>query len=165
MCYPYWRRRDTLRFCEGRFIAVPALSRQSERVRVEPASPDIGTDSDITPFEVELLSRHADFGCINLICTSATGKFPFVFHPRRKGGLVPFVRLVYCRDFDDFIRLAGPIGRFLLGRGYPFVVLDANGPIRALVGKYSKNFPKHFKGPDRPRLGDFAYSSRVILDF
>jgi len=162
---PILAAQGYVRFCEGRFIAVPALSRQSEPVHVELAAPNLQADSDITPFEVELLSRHTGYGCISLICTNATGKFPFVFHPLRKRGLVPFARLVYCRDFDDFIRFAGAIGRFLVRRGYPFVVLDANGPVRGLVGVYSNNFPKHFKGPDRPRLGDFAYSSRVIFDY
>jgi DNA-directed RNA polymerase subunit N (RpoN/RPB10) len=154
-----------VRYCGGRLIAVPALSRQVERTRVEIASSNIKADHDISSFEVELLSRHAIYGCVGLICASETGKFLFVFHLRRKGRIVPFARLVYCRDFADFIRFAGPIGRFLLRRGYPFVALDADGPIPGLVGKYSNKFPKFFKGPDRPRLGDTAYSSRIIFDF
>ena len=79
--------------------------------------------------------------------------------------MMPFARLVYCRDVEDFVRFAGPLGRYLVRRGFPLVVLDANGPVPGLIGKYSNDFPKYFKGPDKPRLGDMAYSTRVIFDF
>jgi len=78
---------------------------------------------------------------------------------------MPFVYLAYCRQLDDFVRFAGPLGRFLAWRRFPLVVLDANGPIGRLIGWYSDGFPKYFKGPDRPRLGDIAYSERVMFGF
>jgi len=65
---------------------------------------------------------------------------------------------------SDFIRFAAPLGRFLIARGYPLVALDANGPIPGLIGKYSGNLPKFCSGPDQPRLGDAAYSNRVVFD-
>jgi hypothetical protein len=153
------------RFCSGRFIALPALSRQSDDARVDVVASDICCDDDFSPLEHELLLKHAAYGCISLTCNAASGKYPFVFHPRRKGSVVPFVRLIYCRDLDDFVRFSGPLGRFLISRGFPFVVLDANGPIDRLIGTYSSRFPKYFKGPDQPRLGNLAYSTRVIFDF
>jgi hypothetical protein len=76
--------------------------------------------------------------------------------------LVRYAYLAYCRDLEDFVRFAGPLGRFLAWRGFPLVVLDSNGPIRGLVGTYSAAYPKYFKGPDQPRLGDLAYSERVV---
>ena len=88
----------------------------------------------------------------------------FVFDRRRKRGLIPFVRLVYCRDVEDFVRFAGPLGRFLARRGFLFVVLDANEPVGGLVGRYYEGFPKYFKGPDQPRLGDWAYTTRIMFD-
>ena len=66
---------------------------------------------------------------------------------------------------DDFVRFAGSLGRFLLARGFPLVVLDTNGPVSGLIGKYSDKFPKYFKGVDQPTLADSAYSARVIFDF
>ena len=52
----------------------------------------------------------------------------------------------------------------LAARGRPFVVLDSNGPIPGLVGKYfDAKMPKYFKGPDRPRLGDLAYTEAAMF--
>jgi hypothetical protein len=56
------------------------------------------------------------------------------------------------------------MGRFLAMRGRPLVVIDANGPIPGLVGKYlDARQPKYFKGPDRPRLGDLVYSETAMF--
>jgi hypothetical protein len=162
---PVLKAQGYVQFCNGRFVAAPMLARRSERARVELVASNFRADGDIRPWEAELLSRHAGYGCISLTCNAANGRHPFVFHPRLKAGVAPFARLVYCRDFADFVRFAAPLGRFLASRGYPLVVLDADGPIRGLIGKYSDKYPKYFKGPDRPRLGDSAYSSRVIFDY
>lgn len=161
---PLLEAQGYVRFCNGRFTAIPALSLRSDKARISVFSPDIRTHERLKEPEIDLLSKHAEYGCISLICTSPDGSHPFVFQPRRKSAM-PFARLVYCRDLADFIRFAGPLGRFLLRRGFPLVVLDANGPIPGLIGKYSSDYPKYYKGPDQPRLGDMAYSTRVIFDF
>jgi hypothetical protein len=44
--------------------------------------------------------------------------------------------LIYCGDIANFVRFAGPIGRYLALRGRPLVIVDANGPIPGLVGVY-----------------------------
>jgi hypothetical protein len=44
------------------------------------------------------------------------------------------------------------------------VILDANGPIPGLYGKYRANMPRYFRGPDRPRLGDLAYTEAALFD-
>jgi hypothetical protein len=52
----------------------------------------------------------------------------------------------------------------LTARGRPLVIIDSNGPIPGLVGKYFSNkAPKYFKGPDRPRFGDLAYTEAVMF--
>jgi hypothetical protein len=153
------------KYCDGRFISLPALSWRSERVRVERFDPHRPGSAGITSAEDKIFVSHAEYGCIGLKCLAAGREYPFVFQPRRKGGLVPFARLVYCRDMDDFVRFAGSLGRFLLARGFPLVVLDTNGPVSGLIGKYSDKFPKYFKGVDQPTLADSAYSARVIFDF
>jgi hypothetical protein len=161
---PLLEAQGYVRFCNGRFTAIPALSLRSEKTKIALVTSRTRADEHLQAPEIELLSRHAEYGCISLTCASAGGSYPFVFQPRRKAAL-PFARLVYCRDLADFIRFAGPLGRFLLRRGFPLVVMDANGPIPGLIGKYSTDFPKYYKGPDQPRLGDMAYSTRVIFDF
>jgi hypothetical protein len=152
-------------FCKGRFVSVPTLSFRSDNAHVKLVAPNRSANDNIQSPEVELLLGHARYGCISLTCLSAEGEYPFIFQPRLKTGVLPFARLVYCRDLGDFVRFAGPLGRFLIRRGFPLVVLDTNGPIPELIGKYSGSFPKYFKGPDQPRLEDSAYSARVIFDF
>jgi hypothetical protein len=153
------------KYCDGRFISIPALSWRSERVRIERFDPLRPSSVGITPAEDKIFLAHAEYGCIGLKCLAGGREYPFVFQPRRKGGIVPFARLVYCRDLNDFVRFAGPLGRYLLARGFPLAVLDTNGPVSGLVGKYSDKFPKYFKGADQPTLADSAYSARVVFDF
>jgi hypothetical protein len=61
---------------------------------------------------------------------------------------------------DDFVRFARPIGLFLARHtGRFLVLLDANGPVQGLVGKYfAGKANRYFCGLDRPRLGDLAYT-------
>jgi hypothetical protein len=74
------------------------------------------------------------------------------------------MRLIYCRDIAEFVRCAGTLGRFLMKRGYPSVVLDANQPIRGLVGAYlGMRGRKYFRGPCPPRLGDLAYTELAFF--
>jgi hypothetical protein len=45
-----------------------------------------------------------------------------------------------------------------------FVLIDSNGPISGLVGKYLKDYmPKYFKGRVSPRLGDLAYTEVAMF--
>jgi hypothetical protein len=151
------------RFCEGRFIAIPVLSRRSCPVRVQRITST--SDRDCPKIEeMELLQRHSAYGCISTVCRTEDGDYAFVFQRCLRSGVVPFARLIYCRDLRDFVLLARPLGNFLISLGLPLVNLDANCPIEGLVGKYSSGYPKFFRGPDRPRLGDMAYSTRVIFD-
>jgi hypothetical protein len=160
---PILEAQGYLRYCRGWFAAVPALSAQHADAHVELVSPDICRVKDLQPFEKELLLAHSKYGCISVICRSGSRTYPFVFMPRRKFGILPFAYLVYCRDVADFIRLARPLGRFLLKSGFPVVVLDSDGPTAELVGKYLDARPKYFKGPHRPRLGDLAYSELAMF--
>jgi hypothetical protein len=148
-------------YCSGRFAALPALSTRtsSAGVKLVTAHPD----HNLHLPEIELLSAHAGYGCISVTCTSEDGTYPFVFVPRRKFGVIPYVRLIYCRDVADFVRFAKPLGRFLARRHFFLVIVDTNGPIRGLVGAYFAGRPKYFKGPDRPRPGDFAYSEFAMF--
>lgn len=151
-----------VRYSSGRFVAAPALSAGPRGSSVERVTPEAGSSADLSSAEIELLAAHSRYGCISLVCRSAGRAHPFVFAPWRKYGM-PFAYLVYCRELTEFVRFAGPVGRFLARHFYPFVVVDANGPLRPLVGLYSEGEPKFFKGPHRPRLGDLAYSERIMF--
>jgi hypothetical protein len=152
------------RYCDGVFMAIPLLTRPrvSERIKVLDAlqSPEVAFDSS----EHKLLLDHSSAGCTSVWCTTSQHAYPFVFRRRLVEGAIPCLQLIYCRDVAEFVRLAAPIGRFLASRGGFVVMVDANGPIPGLVGKFFRNkMPKYFKGRQRPRLGDLAYTEIAML--
>jgi hypothetical protein len=114
-----------------------------------------------------MLKRHAGYGCVSLVCKTGQEAIPFVFFPlRKRRGVIPLpaLQLAFCREISDFVRCAGVIGRYLLWRGKPIVIVDANGPIAGLAGIYSEaRGRKYFKGPRRPRLGDLADTELAIF--
>ena len=79
------------------------------------------------------------------------------------GGNRVALQLGFCREIADYVRCAGSIGSYLLRRGCPIAILDANGPIGGVTGLYSEaRGRKYFKGPHRPRLGDLADTELAI---
>ncbi len=151
-------------YSSGIVVAVPALQLRptGARGRVGKAEPEEPWQAE--RLQHQLLLEHANYGCVSLWCETVGGAFPFVFRPRLVKGVIPCAQLVYCRDVDDLVRFAGPIGRFLARRGRALVLLDANGPIPGLIGRYfDAKMPKYFKGPDRPRLGDLAYTEAAMF--
>ena len=151
-------------YSRGIFIAAPLLQAPFGGSEARIIGADAAPDALGETFEQKLLVDHAAYGCISLWCTSAERAYPFVFRPRLVGGLVPYAQLVYCRAVDDLVRFAGLIGWALARRGRPLIMIDANGPIPGLIGKYLHDVkPKYFKGPDRPRLGDLAYTETALF--
>jgi hypothetical protein len=152
------------RYSNGQFCALPVLSRASDHTSVRVLSASKCPEVHFDPFERDLLLSHMEYGCIGVWCTTSQCAYPFVFTPRIVKGLIPCAQLVYCRQIEDFVQLARPIGRFLALRGRPLVLIDSNGPIPGLVGMYFNGVsPKYFKGPDPPRLGDLAYTEATMF--
>ena len=152
------------RYSSGQFVAAPALSMNSPDGGAKVIDADTRPDGHFEPSELDLLLAHKEHGCIGLWCATSGRAYPFVFMPRLAKGVIPFAQLIYCRHIRDFVRLAGPIGRYLAVRGRPLVIIDSNGPIPGLVGKYvDGKAPKYFKGPDRPHFGDLAYTEAVLF--
>jgi hypothetical protein len=152
------------RFSNGLFITIPTFCRSLPNLQIRFATADTCRDGRLPPFEIDLLLAHANYGCMSLICGFEGAIYPFVFGLRRKYGL-PLAHLIYCRDQEDFIWLAGSLGRFLRKCGYLLVVLDANRPIRGLIGGYMPIRPKYWIGARPPRLGDLPYTERVMFGF
>jgi hypothetical protein len=160
--WPIIEAQGFRRYSDGIFVALPALAFGGEKADVFDAhrEPSVSFDR----FDQETLTKHAAHGCISLWCENAERAYPFVFRPRLVKGCVPCAQLIYCRDIADFGRFAGPIGRYLVRRGRPVVIVDANAPIPGLVGVFRRGSkPKYYKGPQRPRLGDLAYTEYAIL--
>ncbi len=151
--------RGFRRSSNGMFAAIPTLSRVSAagpvRVIDARAQPDAPFDSH----DRDLLLEHAEFGCTSLWCVTPERAYPFVFRPRHVKSVLPAAQLVYCNSLDDFVRFARPIGMHLARHLQFLVLLDSNGPVPGLVGKfYPEKMPRYFHGPDQPRLGDLAYT-------
>jgi hypothetical protein len=152
------------RYSEGLFIAIPALNFGPDGARVKVLGVEQELSVPFDPLERDLLLEHAKFGCISLWCVTPEYAYPFVFRPRVIRGIITYTQLIYCRKVEDFVRFAAPVGRFLLRRGHPFVFIDSNRKIPGLVGRYfDGRMPKYFKGADRPRLGDLAYTEIAMF--
>jgi hypothetical protein len=152
------------RYNGGQFVTFPTLV----RVPSNNAGTVLGVDADpgapFEPFERDLLLKHSEYGCMSLWCRTVDRAYPFVFLPRIVKGCIPCVQLIYCRTIEDFVRFSPIIGWFLLLQGRPLIIIDSSGPIRGLFGKYFEGAsPKYFRGPQRPRLGDLAYTEAPMF--
>jgi hypothetical protein len=152
-----------VRYSNGVFVALPCLSRgPAGSTRIIPADQE-----PRAPFEAherDLLRDHAEDGCLSLWCETLERAYPFVFRARRVKRLISCAQVIYCRDIESFVRFARPLGLYLARRGQPLVILDANGAVHGLVGRYFDDMmPKYFKGPTAPRLGDLAYTETAFF--
>jgi hypothetical protein len=152
-------------FVVGRVLSVPWLNRSPGHTRIEEIGPGIEADQDIEQAEIDLLLRHKAYGCVSVICQSDGHRYPFVFGIEQRRRFVYIANLIYCRDITEFLRFAGPLGRFLAWRGYGFVEIQSNGPIPGLIGRYSNGRPKYRKGGDQIHPGDVAYSELVMFGY
>jgi hypothetical protein len=153
-------------YCSGLYFSVPFLSRREPGATIEIITPDVRSITDLPQADLELLTSHARYGCLAFICHTNDGPLPFVMTPKRmRAGKLPLpaLQLVYCREIADYVRCAGVIGRFLVRRGKPVVVLDANGPVPGVAGIYTETRGrKYFKGPNQPGLTDLTETELVL---
>jgi hypothetical protein len=161
---PVIQAQGFTRYSNGQFVAVPTLGGNTAFGQVMLSGPHSVPKVPFEPYERDLLLEHAAYGCISLWCSTSERAYPFVFLPRVVKGFIPCVQLAYCRHVEEFVRFARLLGSFLILRGRPLVLIDANGPIPGLVGRYFEGkMPKYYKGPEQPRLGDLAYTEAVMF--
>jgi hypothetical protein len=151
--------------CYARGVFIAALPLQllarAPGTRLVPAH--AAPSAPFDAFERQLMPDHVGYGCVGFWCETEERAYPFVFRFRTLKG-IPCAQLVYCRAVDDCVRFIGPIARYLTLRGRPLLVIDANGPMPGLVGKYfDRTMPRFFRGPQRPRLGDLAYTEVAMF--
>jgi hypothetical protein len=154
-------------YCSGLFASFPALTRVKPGMTVETVSPDAQTIEGLSQTDVELLTRHARYGCLSLVCrTPSDGVFPFILLPLRirRGWIAPpAMQLIYCRDVAEYVQCAGTIGRALIRQGKISVLLDANASVPGLIGIFFRaRGRKYFKGPRAPRLADLTDTELVL---
>ena len=153
-------------YCRGLYFSVPILSRGGRGLAIEAVTQDTAFIAGLPDADLALLKRHAEYGCLSLVCRTADEALPFIFFSlRKRRGIIPVpaMQLGYCRSIDDYVKCAGAIGRHLLWRGKPIVIVDANGAMMGLPGVYTEvRGRKYFKGPQQPRLGDLADTELAI---
>ena len=154
-------------YCSGLFFSIPALSRVGSGITIETVTSDTRMIEGLPTSEAELLVRHTHYGCLSLICRTASGDaLPFIMLPMRirRGWLAPpAMQLIYCRDIASYVQCAGAIGRLLIRHGKFSVLLDANQAVPGLIGLYTEaRGRKYFKGPQRPRLADLTDTELVL---
>jgi hypothetical protein len=153
-------------YCNGLFFSVPALSRSGRGMKVQIVTSDTQSIKDLPGIDLDRLKREAAYGSLSLVCHTPEGTLPFTFlHLRKRRGIIPVpaMQLSYCRSIPEYVRCAGAIGRHLLPRGKPVVIVDANEPIAGLTGVYREaHGRKYFRGPHRPHLGDLTDTELAI---
>jgi hypothetical protein len=158
------RAQKYVRYSSGLFIATPALQRRSTSEDAAIAEADGDPGPPFRPCERDLLVRHGEYGCLSFWCVTGSRAYPFVFRRRLAKGVLPCAQLIYCRDIADVARFAGLIGCYLLRHGCPLVLIDANGAVPGLLGRYFDGLmPKYYRGPDPVRLGDLAYTEAALF--
>jgi hypothetical protein len=150
-------------YARGVFIAALPLQIFARAPRTRILPPHATPRASFDEFERQLLLDHVGYGCTAVCCETEERAHPFVFRLRTMKG-IPCAQLVYCRDVQDCVRFVGPLARYLTLRGRPLLIIDANGPVPGLAGKYfDDTMPRFFRGPQRPRLGDLAYSEIAMF--
>jgi len=154
-------------YCRGLYFSLPVLSRAGVGMIIDAVTPETAAVPGLGDDELAMLKRHAGYGCLSLVCRTAEEAIPFIFFSlRKRRGIIPLpaLQLGYCRTLDDYARCAGALGRYLMLRGTPIVISDANGAMAGVAGIYSEaRGRKYFKGPHSPRLGDLADTELAIF--
>jgi hypothetical protein len=154
------------RYSEGQMLGFPALTRNRQRGRACVIDANRFAECDLEEDERQLLTAQVGYGCIVFCCKASGSTYPFVFIPRLIRGVIPCAQLAYCRKIADVADVAGTVGRHLVRLGWPFVLIDASGPVPGIPGKYFPSAtPKYYRGAEPPVPGDLLETEATILGF
>jgi hypothetical protein len=148
-------------YARGVFLAVPALAPLARDIALR----EVGSDETGLGSISTVLLDHKRYGCVGLVCSRGGVDYPFIFLRRTiPRTMVPCAQLVFCDNLSTFAPFAGTIGRYLLRRGMPILMMDANAPVAGVPGRFlADRQPKFFRGARSPRLGDLTYSEAVLF--
>ena len=153
------------RYSEGQFLFAPLLSRGAAGARVvdfAEASPEAKA---LSPTDRRLLADHAGFGCLALIGVKDGAASPLIFQKRTIWrDRIPCLQVIYCRAPTDLATFSPALGRALTRRGHFLCVLDADGAVPGLVGRFLPGRElRYYKGASAPQPCDLAYTEVVVL--
>ncbi|MDP4025263.1 hypothetical protein Q8W71_21775 [Methylobacterium sp. NEAU 140] len=162
--------RGFRRYCGGQMLVVPALCRpgRGQAVRSLTWSGDPGIPDALRT----LVQDHLGYGCLCLLCTEAGQARVVILQPmplkviRGVSWLprLPVLQMVYAPPVAELARWLGAIGRHLLRRGRPFLLLDTDAPLKNVVGRHVAGWrPRYARGPETVPVNDLTYSEFVIF--
>ncbi len=164
--FPIIEAKGFARFTNGISLSVPALIWRGPRARITNAGRLSGAEHPMPDEDRTVLEDHVRAGCIALWCETLDGGYPFVFRRRMIKARLPCAQLIYCRDLEDLVRLAGPVGRYLLQRGLPTMLVASNGRIPGVPGLYIDNkYPMYYRGQAPHQPNDLAYTEAALFGF
>ena len=159
--WPILQAQGYVRYSAGQFLALPALGSGRGRARRLTR----GERDRMLP-EYELLRAHAEAGCEVLVCDTAAGAQPFVFLRRRIArGAARRHATGLCAQHRQ-LRRQRPSARPLPGDAR-----RAAGDLRRRRRRspacraccFKERGPRFFKGPERPRQNDLAFTEMVVF--
>jgi hypothetical protein len=149
------------RYSSGQLAAVLLLSGTTEGTSVSEYK---GYEQGLSAEENKLLADHQSYGCICLVGRNRTTSQPFVLVRRMIKDVLPCSQLVYCHSIEVFVPFARQIGLELAKRGIFVTIMDTQGKIAGIRGKYYEGrSPKYFKGNQAPSLCDLAYTEVALF--
>lgn len=118
--------------------------------------------------EARLLADHRAWGWTVLTVEKDGIVSPFVFKARKLERpaigrhRATMMDLMFCRSMDDFRGCAPALARHFLPKGVLGFLVD--GDAEGMLSHYVEGKePRYFKGPQRPQLGDLAYTEKVVF--
>lgn len=152
------------RFASGTFAAVPALTPQVGTARIREFDGTQEYWANLPANDIALLADHEGYGCLCLVCETRESAYPIILRRRRaKRGLIPAAQLIYCPSLGALQKAAGPLGRYLLRKGLPLLLIGSDGSL-PLIGKYlpKKGPPMYYRG-EKPCIVDLAYTELAVF--
>lgn len=169
--WTYHEARGSLRICRGQLLGLPALARRIGSVSVREVGIEDPLD-DLSPAEQRLVRDHLSYDCLCFVWREAAVAAPVIvqkrnlpLHRKTPRLSIPVFQIIYGGAPDIIQRIARALGRLLLRRhGIPWLVVDADGPIAGLPGRFMAGRGVKFsRGPGRAPLGDLTYTEFVLF--
>ena len=149
----------------GQFLFAPLLAPRRGGARAQSFDEGSAAAARLPAWERRLLADHAALGCFSCVVETDSRVYGFVtINERILRGRIPCAEVIYGGSGEALALCAGSIGRDVLRLRQGLLLVDSNGPVPGLLGRYivGRNL-KFFKGPRTPNLGDNAYSELVYL--
>lgn len=165
--WPVIEAQGFRRFTDGIFAAVPALAPGGAGARTFRVTDESPVSVKIPWTQLSLLADHHRFGCVSLWCEMDGRGQPFIFRRRFVGpARIPCAQLIYCPSLEQLAAYCRPIGRALVLRGMPIMLVPSIGPLKGVPGRFFPGrMPMYYKAVDEPPLGDLTYTEAAIFGF